>query len=68
MSGTFTVMGEKKVQAGDKIALLENQTVSLAQERCDQELQIARIQYEKLQARAEEATLEYKNQPPPCYL
>jgi len=50
--------GGEEVQAGDKIALLENQTVSLAQERCDQELQIARIQYEKLQARAEEAKNE----------
>lgn len=48
----------EEVQAGDKIALLENQAVSLARERCDQELQIARIQCEKLQARAEEVKKE----------
>ncbi len=48
----------EEVKAGNKVALLENQTVSLTQERSDQELQIARIQYEKLQARAEEVKKE----------
>jgi multidrug efflux system membrane fusion protein len=48
----------EEVQPGDKIVLLENQTVTLAQERSDQELHIAQIQYEKLQARAEEAKKE----------
>lgn len=48
----------EQVQAGNKITLLENQTVSLARERSDQELQIAQIQYEKLQARAEEVKKE----------
>ncbi len=48
----------EEVQAGDKIALLENQNVSSAQASQEQEWQIAQIQYEKVLARAAEMERE----------
>lgn len=48
----------EEVYAGEKLALLENQGASLARERQEQEVEIARIQDEKLQARLEESTKE----------
>ncbi len=44
-----------QVKAGDKLALLDNATIYATGERRDHELELAQIQYDKMQIQAEEA-------------